>query len=174
MPALPVLPDPRQPGRYRIALVCLGNICRSPTADVVLSSLVAEAGLDDRVEVGSCGTADWHLGKPMDQRSGQTLTDAGYDASRHRARTFGPDWFGHDLLLAMDSGNLADMRELLPVAERAMLFRAFDPAYDGSSEPPDVPDPYYGGPDGFLEVLATVERTSRVIVAELTASIRPR
>lgn len=174
MPAQPVLPDPRQPGRYRLALVCLGNICRSPTADVVLSSMVAGAGLDDRVEVGSCGTADWHLGKAMDQRSGQALTDAGYDASRHRARTFGPDWFEHDLLLAMDSDNLADVRQLLPAPERAMLFRAFDPAYGGVGEPPDLPDPYYGGPDGFLDVLEVIERTSRVIVAELSARIGPR
>lgn len=163
----PPLPEPMDPGRYRVALVCLGNICRSPTAEVVLSSLVTEAGLEDRVEIGSCGTASWHVGKTIDPRSGSALTEAGYDPSRHRARTFGPDWFEHDLLLAMDTDNLADVRAMLPVAERAMLFRAFDPSYDGSGEPPDVPDPYYGGPDGFADVLAMIERTSRVIVARL-------
>ncbi len=163
----PSLPSPIGSDRYRVALVCLGNICRSPTAEVVLAALVAEAGLTDRVEIGSCGTASWHVGKTMDARSGEALTDAGYDASRHRARTFGPEWLEHDLLLAMDAANLADVRAALPDPGRAMLFRAFDPAYDGQGEPPDVPDPYYGGPDGFAEVLDIVERTSRVIAGEL-------
>lgn len=167
----PPLPASTTPGRYRVALVCLGNICRSPTAEVVLSSRVAEVGLADQVRIDSCGTASWHVGKTMDARSGKALTEAGYDASRHRARAFGPEWFEHDLLLAMDSANLADVRATLPDPGRAMLFRAFDPAYDGRGEPPDVPDPYYGGPDGFAEVLDIVERTSRVLVEELAARL---
>ena len=76
------------PGRYRIALVCLGNICRSPMAHVVLEQRLAEAGLDDRVEVASSGTGGWHVGDPMDERAAATLAAAGYDPSRHRARQY--------------------------------------------------------------------------------------
>lgn len=152
-------PSPRTPGRYRIALVCLGNICRSPVADVVLSERVAQAGLDDVVEVVSAGTAGWHAGDPMDRRSAATLTASGYDATRHRAQQVRPSWFAEcDLVLAMDATNLADLRALAGVAAdpaRLRLFRDFDPAAPGA----DVPDPYYGGPDGFEAVLAMVERT---------------
>ena len=79
---MPTLPAPRQHGRYRIALVCLGNICRSPMAHVVLESRLADAGLDDRVEVASSGTGGWHVGKPMDSRAAASLTAAGYDAEQ--------------------------------------------------------------------------------------------
>ena len=157
------LPAPRTPGHYRIALVCLGNICRSPMADVVLSARVEEAGLAAQVEVASCGTGGWHVGDPMDSRAAATLTGAGYDASRHRARQFDPTWLDeHDLVLAMDRSNLADVS---PTAgtERVRLFRDFDPVDPGG----EVPDPYYGGPAGFEEVLTMVERTAAAIVALL-------
>ena len=85
---MPPLPPPRTPGHYRIALVCLGNICRSPMADVVLTDRVAAAGLGDRVTVVSSGTGDWHIGHPMDRRAAALLTSEGYDgpASAHRAQ----------------------------------------------------------------------------------------
>ena len=89
------LPAPREPGHYRIALVCLGNICRSPMAHVVLEARLAEAGLSDVVTVASSGTGDWHVGKPMDERAAATLHEAGYDASHHRARTFDAGWHDH-------------------------------------------------------------------------------
>ena len=151
---------------YRIGIVCLGNICRSPTADVVLSKLLADAGLSDRVEVTSCGTGDWHLGGPMDPRAAAQLTSAGYDASRHRAQQFGPDWLDRDLLLAMDAKNLAGIGG---GSERVRMFRSFDPEVpaDAPTGDLDVPDPYGGGEDGFVEVLEIVERTSRQIVREL-------
>ncbi len=161
---MPRLPEQRTSGRYRIAVVCLGNICRSPTAHVVLEQRIAEAGLADRVEVSSSGTADWHVGKPMDPRSAATLSSAGYDPSRHRARQFAGD-AEHDLVLVMDSSNLADVGGR---TERVRLFRDFDPAEPGS----EVPDPYYGGDDGFREVLAMVERTSDAIVAALEREAR--
>ena len=94
----PLLPPPRRPGRYRIGLVCLGNICRSPMAEVVLRDRVDAAGLAPYVVVDSCGTAGWHEGKPMDPRSAATLRAAGLDPSRHRAQQLTPEWFGdHDL-----------------------------------------------------------------------------
>ncbi|MET3962145.1 protein-tyrosine phosphatase [Marmoricola sp. OAE513] len=157
----------------KIAVVCLGNICRSPTADVVLNARLAEAGLDDRVTVESCGTGGWHVGEPMDSRTAAVLTDAGYDASRHRARQFGPSWFDHDLILVMDSSNEADVLDQLPTGlhDRVHLFREWDPEVVPGGAVPDVPDPWYGGTQGFREVLATVERTSDALVAELEARL---
>jgi protein-tyrosine phosphatase len=154
------LPPARQQGRYRIGVVCLGNICRSPMAEVVLTERVAEAGLDDRVEVASCGTGDWHIGDPMDRRAAATLAAAGYDPSRHRAQQFAGSWLEeYDVLLAMDAQNRSDIAG----ADRVLMFRDFDPVEPGS----DVPDPYYGGDSGFEEVLTMVERTSARIVEAL-------
>ena len=159
------LPAARTPGRYRIALVCLGNICRSPMADVVLSAQLARAGLADRVEVASSGTGDWHVGHPMDRRAAATLAGAGYDPTRHRAQQIATTWLDDfDLLLTMDAANLADVRALgEPDDGRLRLFRDFDPVGAGG----EVPDPYYGGDDGFEEVLTMVERTTAAIVALL-------
>ena len=154
---------------YRVALVCLGNICRSPIAHVVLEERLARAGLDQRVEVVSSGTGGWHDGEPMDRRAASVLRDAGYDPSRHRARTFSIDWYAeNDLLLAMDHSNRADMIALSPtVAQEAQvrMFREFDPeASEGDDE---VPDPWYGGSDGFRDVLAMIERTTDELVDRL-------
>jgi protein-tyrosine phosphatase len=167
----PELPPARTPGRYSIALVCLGNICRSPMADVVLSARIAEAGLDDRVTVVSSGTGDWHIGHPMDRRAAATLTTAGYDASRHRAQHFAPSWLEeHDLVLAMDAQNLHDVAAGSDVdPARVRLFRDFDPREPGS----DVPDPYYGGDSGFEEVLDMVERTTAALVEALVDALGP-
>jgi len=155
----------------RIALVCLGNICRSPMADVVLEHRLAEAGIDD-VVVSSSGTGDWHVGQPMDERAAATLTAAGYDATRHRARNFTPDWFGEqDLILTMDASNHADVLALARSDEdraKVRMYRSFDPEADTPDA--EVPDPWYGGPEGFDEVLAMVERTTDGIVRYLTES----
>jgi protein-tyrosine phosphatase len=166
---VPDLPAPGAPGRYRVALVCLGNICRSPMAHVVLEARLHEAGLAGLVEVTSCGTGDWHVGEPMDTRAAATLAAAGYDASRHRARQFARSWLDeHDLVLAMDSANLAAIGG--PTGDgRVRLFRDFDPAVPGG----DVPDPYYGGDDGFQEVLTMVERTSAALVSLLAPTLQP-
>ena len=160
-----MLPPPRTPGHYAITLVCLGNICRSPTADVVLRSRLADAGLGDRVSVDSSGTGDWHVGKPMDRRAAAALSGAGYDPSRHRARQYDDSWAAEDdLVLAMDHDNLADLGGR---TDRVMLFGDFDPAGAGA----DVPDPYYGGADGFRDVLTIVERTSDALVAALSSTL---
>ena len=154
---------------YRVALVCLGNICRSPMAHVVLEDRLARAGLADRVEVSSSGTGDWHAGEPMDSRAATVLRAAGYDPARHVARTFTTDWFAaHNLLLAMDATNQADMVDQSPtVADQARvrMFREFDPeAIEGDDE---VPDPWFGGADGFAHVLAMIERTTDALVERL-------
>jgi protein-tyrosine phosphatase len=160
------IPPARTPGRYSVALVCLGNICRSPMADVVLTARVDEAGLAARVAVVSSGTGDWHVGNPMDARAAATLSSAGYDPSTHRARHWAATWLDeHDLVLAMDAANLADIGGR---SERVRLFRDFDPVGTGG----EVPDPYYGGDDGFEEVLTMVERTCAAIVGRLQQEIR--
>lgn len=150
---------------YRIAIVCLGNICRSPMAAVVLTELLDRAGLSDEVEVASAGTGDWHVGSPMDPRAAATLLAGDYDPTGHRARQFDAGWFDHDLILAMDADNYRNITALGPPGPsgRVAMFRDFDPIDAGT----DVPDPYYGGEDGFDNVLEIVERTSRAIVTDL-------
>jgi protein-tyrosine phosphatase len=151
-------------------MVCLGNICRSPMADVVLSQRVDDAGLAGRVTVTSCGTGDWHVGQPMDQRAAATLRANDYDPSAHRAQQFSSSWLaGNDLVLAMDGANLAEVRraeaepDIQAEPDRVRLFGDFDPVEPGG----EVPDPYYGGEQGFQEVLTMVERTCAVLVAAL-------
>lgn len=150
----------------KIAVVCLGNICRSPMAEVVLRDRLDAASLDD-VDLVSAGTGGWHTGEKMDRRAAATLLEAGYDPERHRAQQWPVgDPETYDLVLAMDADNLADLAGQAPEGGLRM-FRDFDPEGPG-----DVPDPYYGGAEGFREVLAMVERTSDAIVASV-ASARP-
>lgn len=174
-PALPVPPDPRRAsGRYRVCFVCLGNICRSPMAEVLLRAELAGAGLAGLVEVDSAGTGDWHVGGPMDRRARAELARHGYDGSAHRARQFGPSWFaGRDLVLAMDRANLADLHEMAPDADaagRVLLFRSFDPAlagddrYDGQ-----VPDPYGGPPEDYAAAFDLVQLAVRGLTGQLAA-----
>jgi protein-tyrosine phosphatase len=139
-------------------------------AAVVLGRQVEKAGLAQRVRITSCGTGDWHVGQPMDRRAAATLMAADYDPSAHRARQFDPSWVqDNDLVLAMDAHNLADVIALdadpdtSAAQGRTRLFRDFDPVDPGG----DVPDPYYGGPAGFEEVLEMVERTSAALVSAL-------
>ena len=159
---------------YRIAVVCLGNICRSPMAGVVLADRVTRAGLDDRVEVVTAGTGDWHIGSPMDRRAAAVLAAAGLDPSEHRAQQFDPGWFDDfDLVLAMDGANRNDLAALATAAGgdpgRVRMFRDFDPlADDGDRE---VPDPYYGGDEGFDTVMAMVQRTADHLVAWLEGQL---
>jgi protein-tyrosine phosphatase len=164
------LPAPRGTP-YRIGFVCLGNICRSPMADVILSELVNRAGLAKKVDVTSCGTGGWHIGQPMDPRAAAQLLGSGYDASAHRAQQFDTAWFARDLLLAMDSKNLADLFAAGGSDDRVRLFRSFDPLAPSNPGPDDldVPDPYYGGDDGFVEVIGMVERTCRALLTRLEA-----
>ena len=139
-------------------------------AHVVLQDRLDDAGLGDRVEVTSSGTGGWHVGNPMDRRAAATLTAAGYDATRHRARQYDAEWAErNDLVLAMDADNLTTSATCGGVAPRVRLFRDFDPVVPGG----DVPDPYYGGDDGFEEVLSMVERTSDASPPPWTSAARP-
>ncbi|MFN8192912.1 MAG: low molecular weight protein-tyrosine-phosphatase [Nocardioidaceae bacterium] len=165
---MPAIPEQRTSGPYRIQVVCLGNICRSPTAEVVLEELLDRAGLASRVSVDSSGLGTWHVGEAMDRRSASELLAAGYDPSQHAAAVLPRDWAEvYDLVLAMDRSHVEDLREQVAhdpdATARVLMFRDFDPVDPGS----DVPDPYYGGDHGFQEVLTMVERTSIAIVAAL-------
>jgi protein-tyrosine phosphatase len=158
---------------YRVVFVCLGNICRSPMAEVVLRSKLAAAGLGDRVQVASAGTGDWHIGEGADPRTLTALTARGYDAGGHRARQFDAGWFDdYDLVLALDRRNLADLRATAPMHRRGdvRLLRSFDP--DAGTDL-DVPDPYYGGDDGFDVVLGVVERACTGLLEHLRGQIDP-
>ncbi|WP_084959298.1 low molecular weight protein-tyrosine-phosphatase [Thermoactinospora rubra] len=152
---------------YRVCLVCMGNICRSPMAEVVLRRTLADHGLDD-VVVESAGTGGWHVGEPMDERALAVLTAHGYDGSSHRARQFARDWFDRfDLVLAMDSENLRALRRM---SDNVRLFRSFDP---NAPEGAEVPDPYYGGPEGFEEVLRQVKAASEGLAKYIAEQRRP-
>lgn len=148
----------------RILLVCLGNICRSPTAEAALREAAAEAGLD--LEVDSAGTGDWHIGDPPDRRMTAAAARTGLTLAG-RARQVTPDDFERfDLLLVMDRTNLDDVCALAPdeaSKAKVKLFRSFDPSADGE----EVPDPYYGGPDGFANVVEIVRAGARGVVTHL-------
>jgi protein-tyrosine phosphatase len=169
------LPAPRTAaGPYRVAFVCLGNICRSPMAHVVLAAKVADSPLAGRVEVDSSGTGDWHVGDGMDPRAARTLTSAGYDATRHRAQQFASTWFDrHDVIVALDSSN---RRDVLAIArddgarDRVRMLREFDPLADDDL---DVPDPWYGGQRGFDDVLAMIDRSTDGLLGALEELLAP-
>jgi protein-tyrosine phosphatase len=173
MPAPAALPDPR-PGesRYRICVVCLGNICRSPTGEVVLRDELERAGLGDRVTVESAGTGDWHIGGPMDAGARAELTRRGYDGSAHVARQISASWQGgYDLFVVMDRKNLASLRTMFagtPAQDRIALMRSFDPAAPDGAE---VPDPYHGTPAQYGAAFDLVLASARGLTGALAARL---
>lgn len=143
----------------RVLVVCLGNICRSPTAEVVLRQRLARAGLADQVEVDSAGTGGWHVGDPPDARAQRHALQRAFDLSPLRARrVVDADFERFDLMLAMDHDNLEELRRLQPPGSKAVV-RLFA---DGP-----VPDPYQGGAQAFERVLDLVEAASDNFVQTL-------
>ncbi len=164
----PPLPFPRHPGGpYRVCCVCLGNICRSPMAEVILRQQVERAGLGGRVIVDSAGTGDWHIGAAMNDRARAELARHGYDGATHRARQWDPSWSAQrDLVLAMDAANLRDLRAQAPAADAGRI-RLFGEA--GGLDGADVPDPYYGTAADFARVRAMLETGMAHLAADLAA-----
>ncbi len=153
----------------RILFVCLGNICRSPTAEVVFRAVASREAPDIVLEVDSAGTAGYHVGEAPDRRTRQAAARRGYDLSALQARVVEPrDFEDFDLILAMDRENLRALERRAPAQARARLrlFLEFAPE-SGISE---VPDPYYGGPNGFEDVLDLIEAASRGLIAHLRES----
>lgn len=144
-----------------VLLVCLGNICRSPTAEGIMRQRTAIAGLT--LKIDSAGTGDWHIGKNPDSRAQSHAKQHGYNISKLVARQVSPqDFLDFDLVLAMDSQNLKDLQQIREVAAqsaaadklaRLALMSEVDISYLNQ----DVPDPYYGGEDGFEEVIKRLE-----------------
>jgi protein-tyrosine phosphatase len=182
--ATPVPPVPRvQPAgtgssgardpatNYRVCMVCLGNICRSPMAEVILRDELDQAGLSDRVTVESAGTGDWHVGGLMDSRARAELSRRGYDGSRHIARQIRPDWLGdYDLFVVMDRKNLANLRQMAAGDPelgqgRIQLMRSFDPKAEAEAE---VPDPYYGGRAEYEETFELVHAAAQGLARRLS------
>jgi len=165
------LPEGGDP--YRVATVCLGNICRSPVAAVVLAAKLERTGLSDQVSVRSAGTGDWHVGGPMDPRASSSLQSAGYDGTRHRATQFTGSWYDElDLILVMDGSNFRDVTAMAPddqARSKVRMFREFDP--DAADDDLDVPDPWYGGPDDYALVLEIVERATDGLVGHLVDTL---
>ncbi len=134
-----------------------------------MRKLVAEAGLEDRVEIDSAGTGGWHAGATPDERATEAARRRGIPLSGCARRVEPADFERFDLIVAMDRENVRDLRAVAPDAEaeeKVRLLREFDPASDGAPDL-DVPDPYYGGPDGFDEVLDLVEAACRGLLAEV-------
>lgn len=153
----------------RILFVCMGNICRSPTAEGVMRALVREAGLEDEIVIDSAGTGGWHAGDPPDRRATEAAARRGVRLEGGARQITVRDFEDFDLLLAMDRDNLAGVRAIAPddeAAAKARLLREYDPASAGAPDL-DVPDPYYGGPHGFETVLDQVEAACRGLLDEI-------
>jgi len=143
--------------RVAICFVCLGNICRSPTAEGVMRHQVDAAGLAEHIAIDSAGTGDWHVGEPPDTRAQAAARIRGYDLSALRARQVSAaDFERFDLLLAMDEANLAELRRRCPPEHRDKVRLLMEFA-SGAAET-EVADPYFGGAQGFEQVLDQVER----------------
>ncbi len=152
----------------RVLFVCLGNICRSPTAEGVFRHLLETRSLSDRIAADSAGTAAYHIGQPPDRRSQAAARRRHIDLSGQRARQVVMADFGRfDYLLAMDRENLANLLAICPpdAAHKVRLLLDFGPGGAGEN----VPDPYYGGGDGFETVLDLIEAATRGLLADIHA-----
>ena len=150
----------------RILFVCLGNICRSPTGEAVMRGLVAEAGLEDEIEVESAGTGHWHLGHPPDPRSVDAAAARGVELTGTARQVTAADFEAFDMLVAMDRSNRDDLLALAPDGEARSRVRLLRESADGAEL--DVPDPYYGGEGGFAEVVEIVERNCAALLQAIS------
>ena len=156
-------------GDMRVLFVCLGNICRSPTAEAATREALLAAGLDDRVEIDSAGIGAWHTGNRPDHRMRAAGRAVDLEIDGAARQVTAAELGGWDLIVAMDRDNLADLHAMAPrdLHDRIRLFRSFDPAADGA----EVPDPYYGGVDGFTAVVELCRAAAAGLVDELAAAL---
>ena len=152
----------------KVLFICLGNICRSPTAQGVFEALLQREGLAGRIQVDSAGTQAYHVGEPPDTRAQQAALRRGVDLSGQRARRVRPeDFLEFDYILAMDRSNYEDLRAVChpDYEERVRLFLEFA----STSGVQDVPDPYYGGAQGFERVFDLIEEAAEGLLADIRA-----
>lgn len=150
----------------KVLFVCMGNICRSPTAEGVFRQLAEAAGLGGAIAIDSAGTHDYHVGEPPDRRAQAAAAKRGYDLSGLRGRQVGvEDFHAFDYVLAMDYANLAVLERLCPPqqAHKVGLFMEFGRSFAAA----EVPDPYYGGADRFERVLDMIEDAGRGLLQEI-------
>jgi protein-tyrosine phosphatase len=156
-----------QSTKVKVLFVCMGNICRSPTAHGVFRYLVAEAGLEARIEIDSAGTHGYHVGEPPDERATETALARGVDIGDLRARRAEPeDFLYYDYILAMDQDNYHSLARICPRGMERKLLLLMDYAPDLRRR--EVPDPYYGGQQGFDQVFDLVEAAARGLLADIT------
>lgn len=151
----------------QLLFVCLGNICRSPTAEAVMSALLEKHGYGDSVAIDSAGTGSWHVGAEADVRSREAASQRGINITSRARKVVVGDFDKFDYVLAMDHSNRDDLLELAPTkeaAERVHLFRSFDPY---APEDAEVPDPYYGGSNGFEDVLDMCQAAAEGLLEHL-------
>lgn len=141
--------------RKRILFVCMGNICRSPAADIIFRHLVDKVGLSDQIDVDSAGTIGYHTGKGPDPRMAKTLKSRGYTISGKARQVEEADLDSFDLILTMDEENLVNVRDLARTPEQLERIKPF--VSFCSASVPRIPDPYYGGDDGFETVADLLE-----------------
>lgn len=156
-----------------VLFVCMGNICRSPTADGVFRTKVANARLADRVAVDSAGTHAAHVSQPPDRRSQEAAQARGYDLSQLRARrSVAEDFHRFDFILAMDEDNLERLEAIRPPGSKARLQLMLD--YHPEHQGGEVPDPYYGGRAGFTHVLDLIETSAERLLDAVRAELADR
>jgi protein-tyrosine phosphatase len=158
----------------RILFVCLGNICRSPTAEGVMRALVADAGLQESIDLDSAGTGSWHIGEPPDMRATEAARRRGIVLDGASRQVGSEDFARFDLILAMDGSNANALKRLAPDEQaraKVRLLREFDPA-SVSRKDLDVPDPYYEGAGGFEEVLDLVQAACAGLLEQVGGSQR--
>jgi protein-tyrosine phosphatase len=156
----------------RLLFVCLGNICRSPTAEGTMRALVEQAGLGGEVTLDSAGTGDWHVGEPPDGRATAAARARGIKLNGVAREVRLEDFDDFDLVLAMDRSNMRALRRLAPsdqAREKVRLLREFDPASAGAADL-DVPDPYYGAAGGFDQVLDLVQAACAGLLDHIRAA----
>lgn len=153
----------------RIAFVCLGNICRSPLAEALFRQHIDRLGASERFVVRSMGTGGWHIGDGADARTVAEAARRGVDLSTHRGAQFtAADFDRYDRIVVMDSANLRDVQRLDPTGRHASKIERLR-TYDPDPGDGDVPDPYYGGPDGFARVHDMLDRTTAALAERLLA-----
>lgn len=176
---------PTSSGTTRVLFVCLGNICRSPTAEGVMRALVAQAGMGESVELDSAGTGAWHVGSSPDARAVAVARERGVALEGSARQVAREDFFYFDFVIAMDRSNLRELRQLAPGEDeraKVRLLREFDPASAGraasagidvgagaGADALDVPDPYYGASGGFDEVFDLVRAACAGLLAQIQA-----